>query len=188
MSGPRLQGLIDAIVDEVQTVENAASPVLLYRYINTAYGEQLNTIGDIVGMPRSDRSDTDYRDAIQTKVVLNSSHGEPDTIILACQTYASDSTTIHYAEKTDAEFTLWTDGTFNAYSDYYEAMNSVRPAGVGATLSVNKNIDSTAAFTFEIESGYWDSTQYGAGYAEHDHPEDSTAAGGLAEQLTGAYL
>lgn len=186
MAGPRLQGLIDAAVSEIQDAEVSASPLLTQRGLSTAYGDTLDIIGNIVGMPRGDRSDAAYRNAIEYQVTLNSSHGEPDTILVATQFYIdkSDSTSVAYVEKPEAKFALWFDATpipDNIYND----ISRLRPAGVGQTLMYN--VDQTGQWLmFEVETGYWDGTQRGMGYAEYNSISDNTGAGRWAELLTGS--
>ena len=158
MAGPRLQGLIESAVDLCQEIENYASDLYTRRTIDTAAGDVLDTIGEIVGQLRGGLSDDDYRNAIRFRIQLNVSCGQPDVVSDGLKFFTSASRA-QLVELTPATFSVWCnasvipDGLFNS-------MEAIRPAGVQMYLSY---VLSDDALTFAAEGGL---PQEGAGYAE----------------------
>lgn len=79
---PRLEGLVEALVQDIQNLENTAVQLNTERGLDTAVGEQLDGIGQIVGLEReTGQSDDDYRTLIKAKIGINLSQGEPERMI-----------------------------------------------------------------------------------------------------------
>lgn len=74
--------LIDALFQEVQTVEDEAWNLMAQRSIDTALGNQLDLLGTIIGAVRlPGQSDADYRIRLRAQIIQNLSCGEPETLI-----------------------------------------------------------------------------------------------------------
>lgn len=88
----KLRSLIQLWGERVQAIEDTAWDLLTERWADVAVGAQLDGIGEIVGEPRLGRTDADYRDAIEIRVSLNRSGGEPERIIEFLRRIAGAST------------------------------------------------------------------------------------------------
>ena len=77
----KLRGLVSLWGERVQGIEDAAWSLLTDRWLDVAEGQQLDEIGDLVGEPRLGRTDETYREAINVRITINQSGGEPERII-----------------------------------------------------------------------------------------------------------
>lgn len=73
---PRLQAFLEAFLDEVQSIENAAFQVLTGVWPWTAIGNQLDVIGRIVVQPRYGMVDDEYRVFILGRIFVNKGDGQ----------------------------------------------------------------------------------------------------------------
>lgn len=77
----RIEGLLRAFLTGHQNVENALQVMLEDRALLTAYGAQLDIIGEIVGQPREGRGDEEYLTYIIAKIGQNISKGTATEVI-----------------------------------------------------------------------------------------------------------
>lgn len=75
-----IEGLVQSFTDQLQDIENIVFNVRDDRWIDTAEGEQLNLLGQIVGAERGGRSDDDYRNLIIAQIGRNTSKGRATDI------------------------------------------------------------------------------------------------------------
>lgn len=80
-SQPRLQGLLGAFLDGLQSLEDLAFEVLAGRWPLTAIGAQLDTLGKIVAQPRGDLLDDPYRLMILGRIFVNLHDGRVEDFI-----------------------------------------------------------------------------------------------------------
>jgi len=125
------QGLlryIEIIATRIQVLEDAMFTLLTDRWLENAEGVQLNLIGQIVGEGRLGRNDETYKEALDTRITLNISGGEPERIIdyLVRVFGAAD---VRYKEMYPAKIQVFVGTTIS----FGEAQNLRRiiPAGVG---------------------------------------------------------
>jgi hypothetical protein len=79
---PRIESLVEAFVQDFQNLETVGKDLNENRSIDTATGNTLDRLGDIVGLDReSGQSDDDYRILLKSKIGQNVSQGEPERII-----------------------------------------------------------------------------------------------------------
>lgn len=76
-----LEKLIIASVGPAQDIENALKQMLLYRFVDTATGAQLEQLGSIVGQSRGGLVDDDYRRYLRARIVANFSKGRVEDLI-----------------------------------------------------------------------------------------------------------
>jgi|WetSurMetagenome_2_1015567.scaffolds.fasta_scaffold179602_2 hypothetical protein len=57
---PNLEGLLTAFVTQIQDLENAIYPIDQYRQLMFAYGQQLDNLGEIIGLKRNGLADNEY--------------------------------------------------------------------------------------------------------------------------------
>lgn len=74
-----LAKVLNALNVQTQALEDAFWQLYLYRWVNTAEGVQLDTIGNLVGQPRSG-DDDEYRARIKARIRANVSNGTTEDI------------------------------------------------------------------------------------------------------------
>ena len=99
------QNTIQAMLNRLQELEDAAIFLLSCMSIAGAFGDLLNKLGAIVGEPRLGRTDADYRAGIRLKIRVNLSSGRATDIIAVAQ-LAQPIGKITYLEGTLASFTV----------------------------------------------------------------------------------
>jgi hypothetical protein len=102
---PRLAGLLTSYLNRAQELEDATWEVLVDRPIDEAEGVQLDTLGKLVGQPRTTADDEVYRLRIRTRIRANRSLGNPEDII-AVATSALDGSPLLYDEYYPASFVV----------------------------------------------------------------------------------
>lgn len=78
---PKIAALLSAFVSPTQDIEAILYDLFGQRSIDTAVGYQLDILGEIVGVKRKGRSDSDYRLAIIGKIAINTSEGTSEDLI-----------------------------------------------------------------------------------------------------------
>lgn len=76
-----LAALISALVTEVQTLEDALWQLLTQRDLDSAAGQQLDGIGDILNLLRAGLSDDAYRTQLRAKILLDVISGLPNEVL-----------------------------------------------------------------------------------------------------------
>lgn len=127
-NSPKLTALMAAIVGPLTPLENDADSIIADRWIDTAIGKQLDGCGAIVGEPRLNRSDDDYRAAIRFRVFVNVSNATPTDLIRGLK-YLSDPTDCQYLESYPATAILFTNGLFIDYG-IQAAMQDIAPCAI----------------------------------------------------------
>lgn len=77
---PNLEKLLQVFVGEIQEIEDRLIEMLFDRSVDQATGDQLDTIGSIVGIDREERSNVDYRSSIRTQIEVNNTGGQESSI------------------------------------------------------------------------------------------------------------
>jgi len=172
---PDLNSLAAAFIQPFQEEEKVLYDLKTQRGIDTASGSQLDMIGEIVGEDRGGRGDDDYRAALRVRPVLNSSHGEPETIILFVKTYLG-ATTMSYAESYPAAMFIHVATLNPIPSNLRTQIEKISPAGVA--LSVTYIDEQEPAFAFDGEDGLppYSNTE---GFGEYNYTEGGEPVGGL---------
>ncbi len=89
---PRWLELTDILVGEVQELEDAYWDMHLAFDVDTAEGHQLDLLGKRVGELRDGRVDDDYRAAVRTRILVNSSDGKLDQLYAIILSMLPDAT------------------------------------------------------------------------------------------------
>jgi hypothetical protein len=114
-NSPVINMILEVIMKQEQDLEDAFYDLYTLCHLDTAFGVQLDRIGDIAGIQRYGLNDDDYRKRIYSQIVLNCSNGEPETLITALK-LIMDATDIKYDEayvgKIEIDFTSDKDGKF----------------------------------------------------------------------------
>ena len=137
---PNLHGVVEAFVDQVQNCEDTLQDIYKFRSVLTANGEQLDLIGEMVGQPRTSADDDIYRADIIFKIYVNTSNGEPETLISALDQIVQ-ANSIDYSETYPAGVLL----NINVASrpipeNIIERMEQIKPAGVKLSMTYNNSL------------------------------------------------
>jgi len=144
---PKVVGLLTAFLNSTQKIEDTFEQLLKERGIDTAIGAQLDIIGLIVGEPRFDKDDDEYRAAIKLRIGINTSDGtEPVVSSLLKQITGATTATFTDVYPAGVKYVLEGSSVFVDPSIVGELRN-ILAATITAELQVVKFI--TPPFVFE---------------------------------------
>jgi hypothetical protein len=92
-----LRSLLEVFTKQIQELEDAFYDLYSLRYLEKAFGLQLDKIGKIVGIKRYELNDEDYRKRIYSQIILNCKNGETETLIIALK-LIMNATDVEYNE------------------------------------------------------------------------------------------
>lgn len=76
----RIEGLLTALVQQIQDLEDAIYPLNQFRQLAYAYGVQLDGLGEIIGFERNGLDDETYRIFLIGTIAINYSDGTLTTV------------------------------------------------------------------------------------------------------------
>jgi len=167
-----LKAMVGIFVDKVQELETQLALFDTKRNITNATGQHLDNIGEIAGEPRLGRDDTEYRQAIQSRLLINQSSGTPEEMLNALQ-FLTQATTMSIQEVQPATVILYTDGTVIP-SNLYADMLRLKPAGVELFIYI---IEGGIPFSFDDEGGVPRPPE-GQFFSEYNYTEGGAPVGG----------
>lgn len=198
-----LQKVVKSLTLQAQELNTQEQLLITMRYLNTAEGEQLDGLGQILGLPRiPGQSDQTYREDLQFQIFVNQSNGTPEQMIQILK-YLTDATEIWYIELYPAAYQMITNGLSfpDNPSDLIQAIQNTSPAGVSfaaltATYNVNPFVFSTDPFEeqfyvapnpndiseihpFQVDSGAGAQNLF----IQRDETHNPNFGGGFAEAL-----
>ena len=145
----QLKSLGGAYMGPMQGLEDNIQSLYEDRWIISAFGETLNKLGEMVGVPRNGRTDEEYRLAILSEITLQYSSGSIDDIIATAKTITGAGK-IRYFENPPAGFMLnivdITNGDTQNWDVVRSSIDGVRPAGVEFWIVVT--YDDEESFSF----------------------------------------
>lgn len=147
------QKLLTAFLESAQNVEDVLEQLRSQRNIYDAVGEQLDGIGEILGLPRKDgESDSDYRERLQFQIFINSGTGTPEEVI-AILAFLTNGTEIGYIEYYPAAYQMSTNGTTfpDPPEELVDALNQASPAGV-QYVPITATYGVEVPFVFGLDS------------------------------------
>jgi hypothetical protein len=109
VKSPNLNTYNEALLLEVQELEDAILAVMVSRLVGQATAAQLDIVGRVVGKPRLGLSDSDYRAAIQFQIFLNHHSATPANLAEICRRL-TQATAVEYIEATPAVYRLRVEG------------------------------------------------------------------------------
>lgn len=151
-NSPNILKWVEIWGEQVQELEAEWFDLIESLGIDTAYGFGLDLIGKEVQELRQGKNDTDYRNAILTKIFINNSSGTPEEVISATKQITGASN-VYYSEQYPAGVVLEIIG-----AEYTSKANTIRqtvPAAVDLIFGNTLEIDQAtsylgAAFTQQI--------------------------------------
>jgi hypothetical protein len=135
-----MESILCVFGDRMQDVDQALANVGAYRGLDTAYGAQLDRIGEVLQLDRDGLTDAAYAIRLHGAALAKGSHGRPDELIAVLQTLtAGTGATIDHDEHFPAAVVMEAAGISNA--DGYanaEILRRAVPAGVRFILLHNR--------------------------------------------------
>ena len=154
---PNINGLTVGLMGEVQVVEDNTLDLREDRLLSTAIGAQLDVFGRLVGEPRGDLTDDQYRRFIQARIMANLAEGTPDELLAIWTIIAGPKTTGTTADYTRMGVAAYMlnivrDGLLTAaeIAKIQDFFDDISPAGVGYGLVVG---NGTGDGPFRFDSG-----------------------------------
>lgn len=88
---PNINALVDALVSELQELENVVNDLQTVRTLDGSYGWWLDQIGAEVDLPRGNYSDNDYKTAIKIAMARQSASATVDDILRIIHLITADT-------------------------------------------------------------------------------------------------
>lgn len=144
VSAVNINKLVDALLSQVQALDGATLNVLILRYLNTATGRVLDSVGDIVGEVRTDidantytatasAADDRYRDKIKKRVFVNNASGTPEEMISILKSFLPAGAVVSFYEVYPAKVIIAINND-PIPAGLQAFMQTVAPAGVNLEL------------------------------------------------------
>ncbi len=149
--------IISAISNVKQEIEHTILDLMDKRVLDNAEGQQLDNLGDLVGLPREGKTDDEYRTEIGTQIQINLSGGQSE-ILISVVSSLTNSTVVQLTDSYPAKINLTFNGT--APSNLSSVINRLKAAGVEVTLTQISN----NPFVFEGDTD-------GLGFSDEDFPD-----------------
>ena len=155
---PNINGLLTAIIDPLQDIENKLYEIYRNYSLAEASSYYLDRIGAIIGESRDYREDHEYKLAILVRIISNNGGATPEEIILVLRSiYSIDS--IHYSESGSAYFQICIKAASKP-KGINQLLYRLKPAAVAIPSIIYISHDDLFRFT-EVESEYdYDNSAY----------------------------
>ena len=105
----RLRDLIRILIGPIQDLENVFSDLAELRALDSAFGAQLDGLGEIVDQARGGMSDEDYLTWLKLRIFINVSKARPEDLIYVLKVI-TEANQVRYFENHPASVELFTDG------------------------------------------------------------------------------
>ncbi len=126
------QKMLFAIITQIQEIQTQENLLIQMRSLDTAQGEQLDGLGQIIGLARiPGQSDALYRQALQFQIFVNESSGTPEQVIQILK-FLTQANIVFYDEFYPASYLMTTDGLIfpDDPSDIVGVIQASSPAAV----------------------------------------------------------
>lgn len=150
-NSPNILKWIEIWGDQVQELEAEWFDLIESFGIDTAFGYGLDLIGKEVQELRQGKNDTDYRNAILTKIFINNASGTPEEVMSSAK-QITGATNVYYSEQYPAGVVLEIIG-----AEYISKAPTIRqtvPAGVDLIFQKNIALDDTQTYVGVAYSFY----------------------------------
>lgn len=166
---PNLTKLVAAFAERTQGIENITWQIYNARMLANAADARLDDIGAIVGQPRDGRDDTEYRQWISARIVINRSNATPDDTLHVLELVIPDypGSLVEYYPAAYAVRLFGYPGDMDVI---FNILREVKPAGVRLYFEYSPT-PSTGTFKFAPSAtlvtgsavGFADATAPGTG-------------------------
>lgn len=145
--GSNIIGILEAGDKQFNDLENSAYDFFTKIWLEDAEGEQLDVLGVIVGINRNGRSDIDYKTALQMKIEINVSSGQPERLIQAVRLlYGKEE--IKYNPNYPAKVRIYVEDQEYTLEEA-QILLLIIPVGVGLILSEELTTETGEFLTTE---------------------------------------
>lgn len=149
-----IRGILESLAEQIQDVENNQFALYYVWHIELSFGQQLDNIGEQVGLARGGLNDADYRVRLRTKIAVNTSAGLTEQIYSFIRLLAGNrdgylKLTDNYPAGFQIEITI--NFSDNELQFLKEAIQQVKPMAVTFTGMTKADEDS---FRFDIGKGF----------------------------------
>lgn len=117
LKNTNIYGVLEAGDTQFNELENVFFELYLNIWLSTATGQQLDVLGVILDFARQGRDDESYRALLYTKININISSGEPESVISAARLIFGTEN-IEYRPEYPAKFRLWIGGNLGITNVY----------------------------------------------------------------------
>lgn len=156
---PNINKVLEGIVEPIQVLEDEFYSIYTGIWLDDAIGAQLDGLGKIVGELRLGRSDADYKSAIIAQIGINTSAGEPESILSAIRSLYNPKI-IQYSDVYPANYQIYIQSDTFVYN-LRMFLRSMTAAGVGdGILTYSKTFPpfvfsevTNDLFGFDVQSG-----------------------------------
>lgn len=119
---PNINALVDALVSELQELENVINDLQTVRTLDGAYGWWLDQIGNDLDVSRGNYGDDDYKTAIKIAMAKKTASASVDDILRIVSLITSDS---QAQLNNDSHYLLELYSYFFCVSESYDGLNSL---------------------------------------------------------------
>jgi len=166
-----------ALIGPLQNLEIVFGDLLTQRRLDVATGDQLDGLGDIVGIERRGLLDNAYRQIIRFQIGINFSNGEAETLIDLTK-FVTNATIVNLTPSYPAGVNILTNGT-----DINPATVQIleESAAAGVKIALTSTFGSVTPFAFSEEPGDVDPDPQG--FSEPNYAPDAGLGGELSEKF-----
>lgn len=150
---PNIAALLSILVSGKQQLEDAAQQIRYAFNADDAVGDQLDTLGDIVGEARNGLVDDVFRRYVKARIKANKSSGTiPELIVIAKLIVNDDAATMRIRNDGNATLVLQVDGV--ALTDEVRdiLLGFLRDAVSGAVRIIVESSTETPGTTFKWDT------------------------------------
>lgn len=132
---PKVVGLLTALLEEVQELDDAVYEAALRRQISEAFGHTLDLWGALLGRGRGNLSDDSYRVRLRVQLLLMRASGTAPELVQVFRLLAPAPRTVHYIPRYPAAQEVAIRGAPSPEGEDFAAiLQSAKAAGVRSTL------------------------------------------------------
>jgi hypothetical protein len=154
-----LKDFICSLTDECSELDIVYQELKFLRAVDTASGEQLLQLADLVGAKIYEMTVSEARAQIRHQISINVSNGEPESVINYIKT-VTGSSSISYTEVYPAKISIFFNGG-TIPTGLIALANQIAPAGVGVVLT--SSYGDGFSFAVSPEGGVPDPDGFGFG-------------------------
>lgn len=149
----KINALITSLVSGFQEIEISSCDLYGRLDVLNATGESLDKIGEIVGQKRLGNEDSFYRTLILTRIGINLSNGQPETIIDTFKVL-SGASIVHLQEYFDGAIGIYADAELEQEQLQFtlNLLNKVLPSGVRIAHLGTFDPECQFAFDGDVEN------------------------------------
>ena len=153
---PKFIALLTIFLERWQDLEDAFWDLFVNRYLDTAFNDQLDILGFIVGQPRNGLEDEEFRRYIRARIAANKSNGTLEELIHIAKLIIGDDAAVIRMQRQDHATLLVSITGLAISSDLQEIIRSfLFDAKSGGVRVILESADVAPADLF-----YWDTTTW----------------------------